>query len=760
MNKFKRIITLFLFSANTAFAANHTVDFTVAYKNVCFAGKCRKAIAINDQIPGPTLHFKEGDHVNINVYNHLNTGTTIHWHGILVPWQMDGVHNVSQRAIPPGCVFHYQFTLHQSGTYWYHSHTGLQEQLGLYGAFIIDPKNKLPFHYNKDYVIVLSDWINTPPDQVYRNLKKDGDYYSPNFPIQASLAKFIKDYHCASCKDRKLLLHDYLSMQKMRMSIYDFSDVAYDAFLLNGHPCTYPWQGQANIGDVVRLRFIGASTSTNFRVKIPNTDMQLVHVQGNNVVPQTIQYFSITPGETIDVLVKIKEKKPYLIYAESSDMLGTALGALTANPAHDCIDYRVQAFPEPLPITRNMMHMHDSDSHAHHAETMGTKYQTLRAAVPTNDPNKPIDQVINMELSGYMGKYIWFIDGKPEYLAKPIMIEPGKRYRIIFKNTSMMHHPMHIHGHWFILRNGNGRFDPLLHTIDVAPGATAIADVDADASGQWFFHCHHSYHMLAGMARVFQYSTLLEIVCNKTKPQSIVKRTEFVNRPIVRIDEIIPIDRSLVCHPRGHTNGFYFATLLDIGEDPFHQFQRITYKGLYGYDYNKLEILMKETEITKGSVDNADVDVFYWHLISQFWALKAGANYLYRPSKTPYWQPGVGIEGTIPFFIDADVRSYFHQGSTKLDIDLSRDTQITNNFFIRLGIRSILASKTILHAKLGSGINQMQYTVRPFYRIMPGVVVFTEYEHEQDYGVFKNIEKRAGDATKSDTLTFGVSILF
>lgn len=885
--------------------SKRTVDLVIAYKMVNFAGKWRRAIATNDQIPAPTLRFKEGDHVTLNVYNHLDKPTAIHWHGMLVPWQMDGVEGVNQKSIPPGGVFHYQFTLHQRGTYWYHAHAGVQEQEGLYGAFIIDPPNKsTPYRYTKDYVVVLSDWSNTPAERVLTNLKKDGDYYSPRFPLQPSLMKFLHDYRKADSEERKKLIDDYKMMQQMRMSIYDISDVAYDAYLLNGQSKSCPWTAQVNVGDVVRLRFIGAPASTIYRVKIDGAKMEMVHVQGNDVKPYPIDDFSIAPGETYDVLVRIQKRRPYVIYAESIDTLGKAYGALVTDPKQP-IDYQqVMPFPEPLPVTRDMMAnmmmsgmdhgsmkmnmdetmpmehqqtttqssmnstsngsmdkmpanhakqetmsgkmknedsnhdahssmgsmqmnadmkmdhdmpMKSSDMHsmgtmeektsshagqmavaAHRqmkggmkmdhgvsmdhsmkmpteptiigdtisqpgsfqATTLGTKYQNLTAAVKTNDADKPVDGIIRMELFGYMDRFIWFINGLPEYKAKPILIEPNKRYRIIFTNNSMMRHPMHIHGHWFILRNGHGTYDPLLHTIEVPPGATAVADIDTDASGQWFFHCHHLYHMMTGMSRVFQYSTLIEIVKGTTQPQSYSANTAYINRPIVREDEVMPIDTSLVHHPMAHPTGLWLANFLDIGEDPFNNVQEFTFKGLYGPDYHKLEIYSDDAEINKGKIENADVDIFYWHLISQFWAIKGGTNYVYRPSKKPYWQPGIGIEGVMPFFIDTNVRSYYHNGSAKLDVELSRDTQITNNFLIRLGVRSILASKTVPIDEVGRGLNQMRYIIRPYYRLMPGFFIFTEYEHDQDYGVFKNIRRAEGESGSENTLTFGVSILF
>ncbi len=870
-----------------SFAAEQVVNLEISYKTVYFAGKPRTAIAANNQIPAPTLRFKEGDHVTINVHNKLDQETAIHWHGIILPWQMDGVLGITQKGIPPGGIFQYQFTLHQSGTYWYHAHAGLQEQQGLYGAFVIDPLEPLAYKYTKDYVIVLSDWSNTHPDQILSNLKKEGDYYSPNFPLQPSLIKFIHDYRKASTEEAKQLVADYKMMQQMRMSIYDMSDVAYDAFLFNGQPKSKPWTAPVKVGDIVRLRFIGAGGSTIFHVKIPDTSMQMVHVNGNDVKPYDIQDFTVAPGETYDVLVKIEKNDPYIIYAESIDTVGAAYGALLTSPNQVAKYKRVSPFPEPLPVTREMMSMmmgkmnrgllpdkkttnkdvnetnqspsmssmshemplNNTDSHSNHqamsdpikmvssikmdngmsmdhsmdmgsmssismnkvhsnASTMpenmqmsdgmkmdngmsmkhtmdmnmpteptligdrinsptssyntsyGTKYENLISTVKSNDPNKPVAGVINMELFGYMDRYIWFINGVPEDKAHPITLEPGKRYRFVFTNTSMMHHPMHIHGHWFILRKGHGSYDPLLHTIDVAPGATITADVDADASGQWIFHCHLLYHMMSGMARTFQYSTLIQMTQNEGKPENIVKKTAYYNRPIIRVDEVIPIEDSLVTHPMAHDNQLWFATFLDIGTTLTTNIQQITFKGLYGSDYNKLELFIDDAEIKKGTVENADIDIFYWHLLDQFWAIKGGINYFYRPAQTPYWQPGIGIEGLMPYFIETNIRSYFHSGSAKLDIELSRDTQITNNFFIRAAVRSILASKTVTKDNIGSGLNEMRYTIRPYYRLMPGLNLFAEFEKDNAYGPYKNILINNNESSTQNTLTFGLSMLF
>ncbi|HAT6942887.1 TPA: multicopper oxidase domain-containing protein [Legionella pneumophila] len=949
--------------------AKRTVNLVVAYKTVNFAGKLRRAIAVNGQIPAPTLHFKEGDDVTINVYNHLDEGTSIHWHGLLVPWQMDGVDEVSQKPIPPGGVFHYRFKLYQRGTYWYHAHAKVQEQEGLYGTFIIDPPNPPSYHYTKDYVVVLSDWSNTPAEQVLANLKKDGDYYSPRFPLQPSLMKFLHDYRNASPEERKKLIADYKMMQQMRMSIYDLSDVAYDAYLLNGHPKSHPWTAPVKVGDTVRLRFIGAGASTIYRVKIPDAKVDMVHIQGNDVDPYPIEDFWIAPGETYDILVTIQKNKPYIIYAESIDTLGKVYGALMTHP-NQVVNYQqVTPFPEPLPVTREMManmmqsmnggamsgnqqhvlmnkktsspamkpsmtmpshsktmssqsanhsmssmtaqkKMDNASNHSAHtasmkskssstsmnksmdmpgmnhgamsqsktsnsaqmksdssstsmnksmampgmnhgamsqsktsnsaqiksdssstsmnksmampdmnhsamgqnktsnsandtsmnrnmksdrpmeqgmsmngsmnmkmpieptiigdkieppdsakATTLGTKYQELKGAVKTNNPNKPVDGIIKMELFGYMDRYIWFINGLPEYKAKPILIEPGKRYRIIFTNNSMMRHPMHIHGHWFILRNGHGAYDPLLHTIEVPPGATAVADFDTEASGQWFFHCHHLLHMTAGMARVFQYTTIIEIANGTRKPDNYAYQQAYINRPVVREDEVMPLDASLIKHPAGHHQGFYRSSYIELGEDPFHNAQEMTFRGLYGPDYNKLQLYTEDAEIYKGTVENADIDVFYWHLISQFWAVKGGVNYFYRPGG-PYWQPGIGIEGLMPWYIDTNIRTYYRDGSVKFDIQLARANQLTNNFFFLTGIRSILATHTVVKNEIGNGLNQMRYILRPYYRLKPGLNIFSEYEHDVEYGALKRILRSQGEPTTQDTITLGVAVLF
>jgi FtsP/CotA-like multicopper oxidase with cupredoxin domain len=747
-----RWITCFLFSIGTisyAQAQNRTVNLTIAYKSVNYTGKRARAIAVNNQIPGPTLHFKEGDHVTINVHNHIDQGTSLHWHGLIIPWRMDGVDGVTQKSIPPGGVFHYKFTLHQHGTYWYHSHSEFQEQEGVYGGIIIDPPKK-KLHYNKDFVVVLSDWNNTNPNQVYANLKKEGDFYAIDFPMQPSLVQFFRDYHSTKTPHaKKKILASYKMMQKMRMSIYDISDIAYDAYLLNGHTKSSPWIKNVTVGDVVRLRFIGASASSFYSVKIPGTTLLMVGADGNDIKPYPVKSFSIGPGETFDVLVKITKNHPYAIYTESADSLGVAIGILKTQP-NQTVNYKhIKPFPKPKPIMMmghnmhkksdgNKLHtsmkkkMHHTPDHRMQKQKIqsfasGTKYNLMQSLRKTNNPNTPV-QIINMKLGGYMDHYVWFLNDTPFYKAKPILIKHGQRYRLIFTNDTMMNHPMHIHGHWFILRNGHGAYDPKLHTIVVPPGATVVADLDANETGQWFFHCHNLTHMKAGMANIFRY-------------------VETPKKDFLGLS--------------GHKKiGWYNANQLDLNADFINRVYEGNLNVLVGSDYNKLQLHSRDAEVENGKLVNANMDVFYWRLISQFWAVKGGINYVYRPSSSPYLQPGIGLEGLMPYFIQTDVRAYLHEGSTKLDIELTRDTQITHRIFLNLSAYGILATKTIAKDEIGSGLNSLQWTIQPLYQLNPNVALYLQYQLTNYYGPLRNIISNEGRSTHESTYSIGVSLLF
>lgn len=763
---FFSIMVIGFISIPPSFSATETIDLIVDYKYVDFTGKKVEALAVNGQVPAPTLRFKEGDTVILNVHNRLKESTSMHWHGIILPWQMDGVAGVSQEPIPPGGVFQYKFKLNQAGTYWYHSHAGLQEQQGIYGAFIIDPAEP-SIEVTKDFSIVLSDWSNTHPEEIYANLKKKGDYYSSLFPMQTSLVDFIRSYHKGSADERKALMATYKMMQHMRMSPYDISDVAYDIFLLNGQTHHKPWKAKVKVGDIVRLRIIDAAANTQFKIKIPESQLDVIHVQGQDVVPYAIPDLLIAPGETYDLLVKITEEKPTLIYVESADKLGYAVGALVTNENQEINIHDVEPFPNPKPMIHgahgatvhsNMMNDNHSatekmtkETHAGHAEhsmdhsglshaSQNEKpYQQIKATKKTNNPSKAFHP-ITLKLGGYMGRYLWFINDVPEYKAKPLEFTAGERYRMTFINDTMMFHPMHIHGHWFILRNGYGEYDPLLHTINVPPGETITVDVESDASGQWIFHCHNLYHMRAGMGIMLRYTDSQDTTASHP--------------------ELSASDAKLLMHGEHHPSKWYSASHLDLSRLIDKNAYELSLKTQVGGDYHKFEWAIEAAELAHGKVEKADVDMFYWHLLSEFWAVKGGINYVYCPSSSPYFQAGIGIEGLMPYFIDTDIRAYLHKGSFKMDIDLSRDNQITRRFFIRTGIRSILATQTIETDKIGTGINEIEYSVRPYYQLHPKLAIFTEYNHTHFHGVQKNLRSFEGKAARETNWKVGFSALF
>jgi FtsP/CotA-like multicopper oxidase with cupredoxin domain len=712
------LLILFTAYCYSVSAENRTVNLDVDYKMVNFSGKSMQAIAVNNQIPGPTLHFKQGDRVTINVHNHLKEPTSIHWHGILVPWEMDGVSSISQTPIKPNHTFQYRFTLKQSGTYWYHAHSDLQEQQGLYGALIVDSLRQ-NYRSNKDFIVVLSDWINTHPNKVFANLKKEGEFYSAKFPLQASLVDFLTAYKKASPSVRKKLKHAYYMMEKMRMGLYDLSDVAYDAFLLNGRTKSQSWIKRVAVGNTIRLRFINAGASTLFQIKIPHAKMQVIHVQGNDVQPYFVGSLTIAPGETYDVIIKIKKSSPYIIYAESIDKLGAAYGVLLTKNNQNFDLSAIKPFPNPKPQTMMMPPKSAKESI--------TKYDRLKAVKKTNQSNRRQSiHTTKMMLTGFMGHYMWFINGKPEWKVKPILIQRGKRYRLIFINHSLMHHPMHIHGHWFILQNGHGAYDPLLHTIDVPPNSTVIADFDAKESGQWYFHCHNLYHMKAGMATMFRYKNAKNI------PKYLA----------------------------GHKPAWYAKTHMDIGGDFYREIYKGTINTLIGSDTNKFQLHVKDAEIKKGKTERANADFFYWHLIDQFWAIKGGINYTYRPSGKPYLQPGIGVEGLMPFFIETDLRTYLRKGSIKFDLQFNRHTHIYRRLFLNIGLRSIFATKTVSEDMIGHGLNEIEVEIGPHLLLSSNFSLFAEYEYLSYYGKLKQLRAKKNELDKETAFFIGGSFLF
>jgi len=497
-------------------------DLTIAETPVNFTGAPRMATTINGSIPAPTLRWRAGDTVTLRVTNRLAEDTSIHWHGILLPFEMDGVPGISFKGIAPGETFTYRFKVVQTGTYWYHSHSGMQEQTGMYGAIVIDPRGGDSIRADRDYVVQLSDWTDEDPMRVLAKLKVQGDYYNFN---QLTVADFFRD---VSREGLKATLDKRKMWQQMRMSPTDLADISgyIYTYLLNGTAPAGNWTGLFRPGEKVRLRFINSGAMTFFDVRIPGLKMTVVQADGQNVEPVTVDEIRIGVAETYDVIVTPKDDA-YTIFAQSMDRTGFARGTLAVRAGVTA------AVPAPDKLAslemEDMMGDMTGVARAHHARTEYGPSVDMRIDTPrTNldDPGVglrdngrrvltyvdlhtvggPLDprgaqREIELHLTGNMERYTWSLDGVEFGRSTPVHFRHNERLRVIFVNDTMMTHPMHLHGMWQELESPDGRFQVRKHTIAVQPVQRVTFLVTADALGRWAWHCHLLLHMDAGMFR-------------------------------------------------------------------------------------------------------------------------------------------------------------------------------------------------------------------------------------------------------------------
>ena len=530
---FGRIVTAAAIAVAWVFssAAAGTYDLKIGEIDINVTGNDRTAFGINGTVPGPTLRFKEGEDLVINVTNALDVDSSIHWHGLIVPTRQDGVPGISFDGIKPDTTHTYRFPAQQSGTYWYHSHSGLQEQSGVYGAIVIEPKRREPFRFDREYVIVLSDWHDTKPERILANLKKQSDYYNYS---QRTIGDFFRD---VSENGFKATFDDRRMWGDMRMTPTDIADVSGYTFLVNGKNPSQNWTGLFEAGERIRLRFINAAAMTFFDVRIPGLKMLVVQSDGNNVQPVKVDEFRIAVAETYDIIVRPMDDKPYTIVAESMGRTGLARGTLAPRPG------MTAAVPPPRKrplLTMSDMSMdhgsmkgmdhgsmkgmdHGSMKGMDHSRMAGAKpdpfyapgsglmpkaanggkflsYADLKAHRPLYKLRPPTREIV-IRLTGNMERYFWSINDKKYSEAEPIRLKYGERVRFKFVNETMMTHPMHLHGMWTILDNGSKKWNPIKHVVSIAPGTTVYTETEVDAPGQWAFHCHLMYHMATGMFR-------------------------------------------------------------------------------------------------------------------------------------------------------------------------------------------------------------------------------------------------------------------
>lgn len=512
-------------------------------------GRARTATTVNGSVPAPTLLLRQGDVVSIRVTNRLAEPTSIHWHGIRLPADQDGVPGLVFRGIAPRETFTYRFPVRQSGTYWYHSHSGMQEQTGLYGALILVPREPEPYHYDRDYVVMLSDWMDEDPMTILANLKQQSDYYNHYRPTFGTLLAEARE------EGWKATLADRLMWDRMRMRRTDIMDVtgATYAFLCNGLASTANWTALFKRGERVRLRFINGSNMTTFDVRIPGLPMTVVAADGSDVEPCTIDEFRMGVAETYDVIVEPPSEAAYTIFAQAQDRSGYARGTLAPRagmtgtvppmdprPLRTMVDMGMgmkgMGDMQDMP-GMDMSHAGSShsavpavnadgvdpramrgspfvdnlseDPHSRLAEAgdglddNGRRvlvYTDLKAVHPDADRRVPAREV-EFHLTGNMERYVWGFDGRKFSEAGPVRVKLGERVRFVLVNDTMMEHPIHLHGFLFSLENGQEGRLPLKHTVNVKPSERLSFLFTADTPGHWAFHCHLLYHMEAGMFR-------------------------------------------------------------------------------------------------------------------------------------------------------------------------------------------------------------------------------------------------------------------
>ena len=539
--KLLQIVPILLFA--NVLISQKIVHYDLFVKDtiVNFSGKVKRAIAVNGQIPMPTLTFTEGDTAEIVVHNQLKESTSLHWHGVFVPNKEDGVPYLTQMPIAPNITHVYRFPIIQNGTHWYHSHSGLQEQIGMYGSLILKKRND-DLHYRKGIddiptvPVILSEWTNYNPKNVHRMLHNASDWFAIKKGSTQSYLKAIKEGYF-----KTKLINEW-----KRMLAMDVSDIYYDKFLINGN--NESQLSQFKKGDQIRLRISNAGASSYFWLSYAGGKITVVANDGNDVEPTEVDRLIIAVSETYDVLLSIpKENTSYEFLATAEDrtqsasifigagqkQLATQLPKLNyfkgmkmmngmmkmngnmddmgMNMSLQQMDMNAVMYPElsadPMHKEHKMdMENGESSNAIHSMKKIRTlNYAMLKSPNKTVLPSHAPVRELHFELTGNMNRYVWSMDNKVLSEVDKILIKKGEIIRITLYNNSMMRHPMHLHGHDFRVINGQGDYAPLKNVLDIMPMETNVIEFEANAEGDWFFHCHILYHMMAGMNRVFSY---------------------------------------------------------------------------------------------------------------------------------------------------------------------------------------------------------------------------------------------------------------
>lgn len=736
MNHYLFLILSFFLVTQTSFAKTVRYELTARKHSINLSGKKSVdfAISMNGGIPAPTLEFTEGDEAEVLVKNEVpDEELSVHWHGLLLPPEMDGVPYVNTPPIPPGKSHLFRFKLRQHGTYWYHSHTATQEQKGVYGAFIVQPK-KRDIQYEKEAVIVISDWTDENPDQVVRNLRKDGEYYRYK---KGTVRSYFGAIEAKGLKN-------HLANEWSRMGGMDLSDVGYDAFLINGKRDTQLLT--AHPGERVRLRIINASASTYFYVSLAGLPMKVISADGTDIEPIQAQEILIGMAETYDVLFQVPGHKNYELRATAQDVTGHAsawIGMGDKDPApsktppdlyasmsmdmegghagHGAMaspgngseahqghqmptadvhqGHGVQTMPPmnskeaqknlheghqmapPKPTesdkagagTENPDHSTDPMPMMDHSGATGKKppspnkvkegteqakmFQKLqqssqaksasegpalksvgtltvdeiRSPISTELPKNAKVREMKLVLGGDMERYIWYINGKTIAQDYRITIEENEIVRMTFVNDTMMHHPFHLHGHFFRVINAEGAYSPMKHTVDIPPHQSRTIEFYTNEPGDWMLHCHNLYHLKTGMARVVSYAQF---------------------KAGAEIQQYQKQDPHLHDH-------LYKDGRLELSTNHAQADFRVQ------RTWDALEFRAESREYDP--VEEVEGDLFYRYWFSQFFSVFGGGTY-FEDFEEDRFRGVVGVSSTLPLLFETNLL-VDHKGDLRLDVE-------------------------------------------------------------------------------------------
>lgn len=665
-------------------------DLTIADTMVNFTGKHRMAIAVNGSIPAPTLNFIQGDTAIIRVHNKMKHETSVHWHGILLPNKEDGVPYLTTAPIKPGTTHTFTFPLIQSGTYWYHSHTMLQEQSGLYGSIVIKRPDEPPM---KDYVLLLSDWTDENPHQVHRYLKRGAEWYAIR---KGALQSYGEAIAAGYFKDK-------LNQEWKRMTPMDVADVYYNKFLINGKEKNY--LKDAKPGEIIKLRIINGSSSTYFTTQFAGGPMQMVSADGINVKPVMVDKVELATAETYDVIIKVPENGAYEFRATSWDITGHGsvfIGNGTEINAPDLP--RLNYFSMMREMNRmmstmdmsgggmdmqNMNNMPGMDMNTktdsasgiqqvnHQGMDMNTEgnmpgmfmpamsgsdvllnYDMLSSINPSALDSSKKFREVKLTLTGNMLRYVWSFDNKTLSQSDNILIRKGENVRFILTNTTMMRHPMHLHGHFFRLVNANGAYSPMKHTFDIKPMETVTIEFYANEEKDWFFHCHNLYHMMSGMARIVSYE-------ESEKNEFAKTGNKVLKREDTRLFSWLDLS--------AHSQGTFASYTLSGNRGALEVEARGTYKGDFEIENHFLRYIGKR----------------------QYLAAFIGFDYRRNKNMRGFLKPNskddrrvfdAGFYYLLPMLVRSEWR-IDHTGKLRLQLE-RKDLPLSNNFFADLRANS------------------------------------------------------------------------